>query len=170
MIVTRQTVVAAACLPELGSWELLEGSTKRLRDNKTCLASLQGQCRSTWRQRSVSRDAGVYQGSVQASFNPLRWGISTRQMDRMVSRWLVLLSPDLALGTFHPQSVLTPYIQPRFHLYEWFLVLNTGMAVFSPIYLFLPEYSRGCLRRHTLAWTIALGRLRGSGTPAGISH
>lgn len=85
MLMARQTVVAAACLPELGPWELLEGSTKRLRDNKTCLASLQGQCCSMWGQRSVTGDTYIYQGSVQAAFNPLRWGISARPMDRTVS-------------------------------------------------------------------------------------
>jgi len=82
MLMARLTVVAAACLPEPGPWELLEGRMKRLRHNKTFLASLQGQCHSMWRQRSVTRGTCIYQGST---FNPLRWGISARTMDRTVS-------------------------------------------------------------------------------------
>lgn len=35
--------------------------------------------------------------------------------------------------TLHPHSVLTPYIQLCFHLYKWFLVLNTVIAIFSPV-------------------------------------
>lgn len=46
--------------------------------------------------------------------------------------WLVLLSPDLALGTFRPRSVLTPY--------KRFLVLNIEKTLFSPICVLLPGY------------------------------
>lgn len=65
---------------------------------------------------------------MQAAFNPLR------PMDGTSSCWLVLLSPDRALGTFRPHSVLTPY--------KWFLVLNIEKTLFALICVLLPGYQR----------------------------
>lgn len=69
MLVARRTVVAAACLPELGPWELLEGRTKRLRDNRT-LASLQGQRCNVGGHTPVTRDVHL-SGLCASCFQPI---------------------------------------------------------------------------------------------------